>query len=178
MYAESSCMGLNLVISLTCYTIPMITTILSDFSFVILFPMDRNYKGVLNQSHKELIKKYGEDYSFFQYFSINKELLDLFKSIGKSIYIFTSDKIQDRKGVRMILDPIVTKIISAKDYALDKANSEAYTVVAGKISKKTNEILYIDDKELNITAARMSGMNVIQYGLFDEFKKRLEEEFE
>ena len=89
----------------------MITTILSDFSRVILNPKDKNYKGTLNGLNKELLEKEVK-YLFFNYFEFNKEILNLYIQLKEkySINVFTTGTIQNRLEIRQIM--ILSLIIS------------------------------------------------------------------
>lgn len=142
----------------------MITTILSDFSRVILNPKDSNYKGTLNGLHKELLVK-DKNYPFFKYFEFNDEILNLYRQLKTkySINIFTSGTIQNRPEVRKIIDPIFDNIYTAKDFDLDKKQPEAYLFIAKKLNKNPSEIIFIDDQQTNINAARQAELNTILY---------------
>ena len=154
----------------------MITTILSDFSRVILNPKDKNYKGTLNGLHKTLSEK-NMNYSFFDYFEFNDEMLNLYRElrIKYSVSVFTTGTIQNRPEVRQIIDPIFDHIYTAKDYGLDKKQSDAYLFIANKLNKKTNEILFVDDQASNIEGARKAGLNTLLYTTFQETVYKLKE---
>jgi FMN phosphatase YigB (HAD superfamily) len=138
----------------------MITAILSDFSRVIVFPKDKNYKGALNYLHFKLTEKYG-DYDFYDYFKFNEELLDYYQSLkGKcSLNIFTTGVFQDHPQARQRLEPIFDNIFSAYKSKLDKSNPSSYLYIAKKLGKKSFEILFIDDKKEFIKAARKAGLS-------------------
>lgn len=143
----------------------MITTVVSDFSRVLLFPKDETYTGGLNALNNKLLQEFGELYKFLDYFKINEELLDVYKELREKfpIYIFTTDVIQNRPEVRTILDPIVTGIFSAKDFNLNKKAPESYTFIAQKIMRVPEQIVYIDDTIANLDAAKKAGMHVLKY---------------
>ncbi|MDO8609023.1 MAG: HAD-IA family hydrolase [bacterium] len=142
----------------------MITTILSDFSRVILNPKDKNYKGTLNGLNKELSEK-NTNYIFFDYFEFNDEILNLYCKLKTkySVNVFTTGTIQNKSEVRKVIDPIFEQIFTAKDFSLDKKQPEAYLFIAKKLNKKPNEILFIDDQEENIVAAQKAGWNTLLY---------------
>lgn len=142
----------------------MIITILSDFSRVILFPKDKNYKGTLNGLYKELENK-KIPYDFFDYFEFNEDILKLYKQLKNkySINIFTTGTIQNTNEVKQKLDNIFDNIFSAEQYGLDKGNPDSYKFIAKKLGKPTNQILYIDDQEKNIKAAKNAGMLTYLY---------------
>lgn len=151
----------------------MISTILSDFSWVIAFAKDVSYKDALNRLHFELTKEVG-DYNFYDYFKFNEELLDFYSSLkGKySLNILTTGVLQNHPQVRKKLEPIFNNIFSTYDNELEKTNPESYLFLAKKLGKKPSEILFIDDKEEFINAATEAGLNTIQYkNNQDLFKK-------
>jgi len=154
----------------------MITTILSDFSRVILNPKDKNYTGTLNGLHKELSEK-NENYPFFDYFEFNDEILNVYRQLKTkySVNIFTTGTIQNTPEVRQVIDPIFEHIYTAKDFGLDKKQPEAYLFIAKKLNKKPSEILFIDDQQANIDAAKKAGLNTILYTDFQETINLLKE---
>ncbi len=156
----------------------MITTILSDFSRVILNPKDKNYNGTLNGLHKELSVK-EENYPFFNHFEFNDEVLNLYRHLKTkySVNVFTTGTIQNRPEVRLVIDPIFEHIYTAKDFGLDKKLPEAYLFIANKLNKKPGEILFIDDQEKNIEAAKKAVLNTILYTDFQKTVNLLKEEY-
>ncbi len=152
----------------------MITTILSDFSFVILFPKDKDYHGKLNDLNTTLTNKLGK-YVFFEYFELNSTLLEFYKLLKKSysINIFTSGDIQNNESVRKIIDPIFENVYTAKDFNLNKNDPQAYKIIAQKLNKKPNEIIFIDDQEENIQAAKEAGLKTALYKDLEQLKFEL-----
>lgn len=148
--------------------------IVTDFSKVLLFPKDKNYHGSLNGLYKEIREK--EDFSFFDYFEINQELLDFLKTLIEKyeLSIFTSNIIQNDKALKPILEPIFKNIISAnEDIGISKKEKESYMALAKKVSANLEEILYIDDSKKNIKAASEAGLKTIQYKNNEELIKKL-----
>ena len=143
----------------------MITTIISDFSRVLLFPADKTYTGSLNDLHKKLTKEKGDHYDFFTYFILNEELFATFKNLNGQypIYIFTTDTIQERKEIRNMLDIVVSDIFVANHHNLKKNQEESYHFIANKLQKLPQAFLYIDDVEANTQAAIRAGMKALQY---------------
>src|SRR3990167_1027893 len=140
----------------------MITTILSDFSRVILFPKDKNYKGTLNGLYGEALEN-NQPFNFFDCFEFNEGILNLYISLKKkySINIFTSGII-----------PIFDNIFTAADFGLSKKQPEAYLFIANKLNKDPEEIIYIDDKLDNCKVAEKAGMKTIHYEKFTKFKNQ------
>lgn len=141
----------------------MITTLLFDFSRVLLFSKDAEYKGMLNSLHSENSKK--PDYRFFDYFELNEELLDYLEKIKDrfSFYIFTTGTIQNVAEVRERTDPIFKRVFAAAEVKVSKKESEAYLKIAKEMGKNPNEILFIDDTKENVKAAKEAGLKTIHY---------------
>ena len=152
----------------------MITTIISDFSRVLLFPKDHKYTGSLNDLHKKLINEKGETYDFFKHFQFNEELFAIYKNLNGTypIYIFTTDTIQERAEIRKLLDSVVADIFIANHHNLKKDQADAYLFIANKLQKMPQTFLYIDDIEENVKAAQEAGMSAILY----KNNKQLQEE--
>lgn len=143
----------------------MYTTILSDFSRVIIKAKDKSYLGALNPVHRELTAKFGEQYDVFEYFELNTKLLDFYKSLKSkySLNLFTTDVIQNHPLVRPQLELVFENIFSANDHNLHKKDSAAYLFVVDKLKTQPENVIYIDDQMGNIEAAKKAGMTTIHY---------------
>lgn len=141
----------------------MIKAILSDFSRVLLLPLDESYSGGLNALHKELLA--GGDYDFWQHFKVNDELLTVYREYQKGIEIaiLTEGHIQDYPPVKERLAGIFNHIFSATDIGLKKDDPQIYVLAAAKLGIIPDQIMYIDDRQKNVDAAKQAGMNVHQY---------------
>jgi HAD superfamily hydrolase (TIGR01509 family) len=53
--------------------------------------------------------------------------------------------------------------LSGEDYNLSKTDPQAYEFIAKKLGKQPSEILYIDDQENNIEAARLAGLQTLHF---------------
>lgn len=159
----------------------MITTILSDFSWVIVFPKDKKYKGALNHLHFKLSEEIG-DYDFYDYFKFNKEILDFYQFLKDkysiSLNIFTTGVLQNHPQAKQKLEPIFDNIFSAYDTDLEKTNPDSYLSIAKKLGKDPSEILFIDDKEEFIKAARKADLNVLLYENLMSLKKSIRKSLE
>ncbi len=142
----------------------MIKAFLCDFSRVLLFPKDREYKGSLNGLYDDLLQTLGA-YDFFSYFDLNRELLEIFREMKNKfpMYILTTDKIQDVPDVRKIIDPVFDNVFSAKNFALSKTDKKLYLEVAELLGYQPKEMIYIDDTAANLSAAKSAGMTVFHY---------------
>jgi HAD superfamily hydrolase (TIGR01509 family) len=153
----------------------MFKAVVSDFSRVLLFPKDKNYSGSLNALHKELSQQ--EGYNPLDHFELNTQLLDLYKSLKEKtpIYIFTSDAIQDAPEFKQYLDPVFAGILSDKKMNTDKKIPEAYKLFAAQLQLSPDEILYIDDANENIEAAKTAGLHTFLYAGYEELSQQITE---
>ena len=135
------------------------TTILSDFSRVIIKPKDKNYSGALNPIHRELTEKFGQSYNLFDHFEINDRLLDFYKSLkaNYSINLFTTDIIQNHPQIRPELEGVFENIFAANDLGLNKKEPAAYLFLCKKMDVRPASVIYIDDQLGNIEAAKAAG---------------------
>jgi len=129
----------------------MVTTILCDFARVILFPKDTSYLGRLDQHAGT--------------FSLNDELLVYFRSLkGKiSMNIFSSGKNYETPEIKKQLDPIFDHMFNTGDLNVHKTDPVAYTIIAQKLNKKPEEMVFIDDLAENVEAAKTAGLQGIVY---------------
>ncbi|MBN1263099.1 MAG: HAD-IA family hydrolase [Candidatus Pacebacteria bacterium] len=152
----------------------MIKSLLSDFSWTILFPKDKNYQGTLNSLHDQLLKKHGPDYQFFDYFRLDQKLLDFYQSLNlDSLNIFTSGQVQNHSQVKKVLKPIFGYIFSAEVLGAGKTDPASFTLVAEKLNLKLKEILFIDDQEKYIEAAKKAGLVTILYRGIKDLKVKI-----
>lgn len=141
----------------------MITTLLFDFSRVLLDVKDKSYRGFLNDLHRKMSQR--SDYNFFDYFKLNEKLLKFLETIKNkySLYIFTTGSVQNIPDVRKRIDPIFRKIYSTEELALNKKDPQSYLFIAKDLNKNPNEILFTDDQSENIKTARIAGLMTIQF---------------
>src|SRR6266705_1940087 len=104
----------------------MIKAILFDFSRVLLFPKKGTVIESLNGHHREMSKQ--KDYKFFDHFELNEELLEFLEKIKDkyTLYIFTSETIQETPEVALRIEKIFKKVFSGLRMGLDKKGSESY----------------------------------------------------
>jgi FMN phosphatase YigB (HAD superfamily) len=133
--------------------LPSISTLLFDFSGVLLFAKDPNYHGTLNQLHQNLSQS--KDYNFFDHFQLNQELLNYLNNIKNlmPLYIFTTGDIQNTPEIRQKIDPIFTRIFSSLDLTLLKSDPQAYLKISQEITHPPEKILFIDDRQSFLDAA-------------------------
>ncbi len=138
----------------------MIQAIISDFSFTILFPKDESIT-LLNTFHAE----HKEDvwYKILDYFTINKDILEIYKNFNWKKYIFTTRHIQEEPEIQKEISWIFDWTFIASELNISKFGKQSYTFLAKEIWLSPENILFIDDSEKNIQAARDTDMQVFLY---------------
>jgi FMN phosphatase YigB (HAD superfamily) len=127
----------------------------SDFSRTLLFVKDSQYKGTLNGLYKELSST--GSFEFWDYFELNKPLLNVYKSLNPSIkkYIFTTGKIQNDSNLLPYLSEVFDGILTVDDVGgLEKSNPMAYVQLVKILENEPDEVVFVDDEINNITARK------------------------
>lgn len=140
----------------------MTKVIVTDFSRVLLFPVDEAYDGGLNNLNNRLAEQ-NPDYDFKKYFKLNHELLDYYASSKVPVYIFTSETIQEHPAIKDELLGVFAGVFSAKHLGVSKTDVGAYKRIAQEVNAQTTEIVYVDDNEANVAAANDAGCDGILY---------------
>ncbi|MFC1649414.1 HAD-IA family hydrolase [Patescibacteria group bacterium] len=157
------------------------SVILMDLGKVILYSKEK-LPGKMNPRHKELLRTKGEDYPFFDYFGVNKKLLELLADIKGDfgIYMITEGTIQNHPPLREKLESAFDfeKVISTGALGLDKKKTEAYEYVVQELGVEPSEILFVDDSPDNIKAASEVGLQVIQSASEDQVISETKEKLE
>lgn len=151
----------------------MVTTLLFDFSRVLLDVKEKNYTGFLNDLHREKSKQSG--YRFFDYFELNGELLSFLETIKDKypLYIFTTGSVQNVPDVRKRIDLIFKKIYSSEELDLNKKDPKSYLFIAKDLNKSSSEILFTDDQLENIKSAETAGLTAIHFQNTKQFISEL-----
>ncbi|OGM29530.1 hypothetical protein A2630_00870 [Candidatus Woesebacteria bacterium RIFCSPHIGHO2_01_FULL_44_10] len=141
----------------------MIRALITDVSRVLLFPKDRTYTGSLNDLYKEESLK--PNYKFFNYFELNEELLKFYKSLkGRvDVHILTSDIIQDAPELKPFWKDVIGKIFSASKMNTHKSTPDAYEKVIKELNLAPHEVIYVDDSNENLEAAKKVGLQTVLY---------------
>lgn len=156
----------------------MIRAIISDFSRVLIFPKNEDYKGSLNELHRNL--SVTENYNLSHHFQLNTELIEYFQTIRSKydLFIFTTETLHEEKELQSIINDIFTKIYSALRMGWSKKEPKAYLAIADDLNLSPDELLFIDDTKGNTDAAHEAGLHTIHYisnqQLFAELKSYLE----
>ncbi|MBU0576278.1 hypothetical protein KJ707_01235 [Patescibacteria group bacterium] len=119
----------------------MITALVVDFSWVLAFP---GSTGGLELNH---------------------ELIDFVKSNQSKIrsYIFSASSIVTLDKIKPQLIPPFVEIFSSKELGLYKHQPDSYRQLAKIIDTLPNQILFTDDKELNVEAAKIAGLQTFLF---------------
>lgn len=154
----------------------MITTLITDFSKVLLFVKDKAFGGKLNALNKRLTEEMG-DYPFFDYFRLNTELLDFYSLLKKrhsiSLHIFTTGTIQEKEQLQPFLQPLFSTVFSANSMGVSKEEPQSYVELAKKIGAKPQEVIYVDDQQANCDAAKKAGINTVLYSNNETVQKEI-----
>lgn len=151
----------------------MVTTLIFDFSRVLLNVKDKKCTGFLNTLHKEMSSN--PNYEFFDYFELNEELLKFLEKIKDKypLYIFTTGSVQNVPEVRKRIDPVFRKIYSSEELDLNKKDPQSYLFVAKDLGKSPDEILFTDDQLENVKAADTAGLTTVQFESNEQFVSEL-----
>lgn len=140
----------------------MIQAVVTDFSRVLLFPLDPSYSGGLNELNNRLLQS-DPDYDFWSLFTLNEQLLGYYAALDLPVYVFTSETIQEHKAVVNKLQGAFSGIFSAKHLGVAKTDKQAYERLSIELGITTDGILYIDDNKDNVAAAKSAGCITVLY---------------
>lgn len=142
----------------------MIKAILSDFSRTVCFPTDPEYSGSLNDLHDKL--KNSESYTIWDHYSLNDELLAYYGELRKQydVYLFTTRYLQEWPEIKEKISSVFKKIYSvAADNLPGKKDPQAYIQIATDLGLSTESILFIDDDDENLEAAKQAGVLTVRF---------------
>lgn len=127
-----------------------------DFSRVILFPKS-DHTGSLNKLYKKLTEN--GPINFYDEYYLNEELLDFLVSIKDKFHlvVFTSGELHEHKDMKSKIQ-VFEKFIKSTEIGLEKHDPDAYRKLAEVLSTETKNMIFIDDNEENILAAREAGL--------------------
>ncbi|MEP7167226.1 MAG: HAD-IA family hydrolase [Candidatus Woesebacteria bacterium] len=141
-----------------------ITTVIFDFSRVLLYPKDPQYAGKLNDLYKDVKTK--APFLFFDHFTLDNTLLDWLETKKNTVKLclYTSEIIQNDPAIFPRLEQTFDKnIFSAEDFGWSKRNPENYLDLAKKIEVLPENIVFVDDTIENVKAAQGAGLTTIQF---------------
>jgi HAD superfamily hydrolase (TIGR01549 family) len=147
--------------------------LLFDFSQTLFFSKNRVDQRTLNTQHRG--HSTSQDYSVFDYFEFNQELLDFAGSLKDQyqLYIFTSGTMATE--VPELRDYLTDfkKVYSGSQMGLSKQHPDSYKAVAKDIGLPPAEIVFIDDSQANCDAAQEAGLKTIRYTSNEEVMRKL-----
>jgi HAD superfamily hydrolase (TIGR01509 family) len=151
----------------------MIKAWLFDLSRTILFPKDKAYLGELNKLHKDLLPK--PNYDFSAHFQLDEDLLGFLATQKDKykLYIFTSGSIQEASQIKSRLLEVFDDVFSAETIGLTKKDPESYRKISDMLGLTPDEVIFVDDSQENVSAAKTAGMNGVVYREFEELKKEI-----
>ena len=126
----------------------MITTLIFDFSRVLIFSKDRSFSGSLNKILKT-IQQSTKKITVLDHYVLNTDLLEYADSLklDYNLYIFTLGRLHEPKEIKKHIDPIFKKIFNAIDLNFSKEDPESYKSIANMIGEKPESIIFIDDDQ-------------------------------
>ncbi len=141
----------------------MVKAIVFDLARTLLFPKDKTWEKGVNDLYGKVANTPG--FKFFDYFEVSGELSEYIKSLQGSlpVYMFTSEFIQNDPAIKDDLSLMFKKIYSAAEMGVSKKDPAAYKSIAEDIGVDTSEVLFVDDSAGNVEAARVAGMQTVQY---------------
>ena len=117
----------------------MVTTIVSDFSYVLAIPKETGWE-------------------------INQKLLDYYLELESkqiTVAIYSASAAVSQIDIKNKLGTF--KIFSSLELNLSKSDREGYRKIAEKLGKKPEEVVFVDDQLVNVEAAREAGMQIVYY---------------
>lgn len=140
----------------------MNSVLLVDFSRTLLFPKDTFYTGSTNEFYRSV--KSSPNFNFFKYFSLNSALFSYLEKLSDNykLYLYTSETIQEDPALKESLS-FFKQVFSAKRLGTDKKLPDGYKKIASILKRRPEEIIFIDDSEDNIAAAKSAGLQTIRY---------------
>jgi HAD superfamily hydrolase (TIGR01509 family) len=134
--------------------------LVSDFSRVLLFPKDTSYAGGLNRLYDQILAN-KEDFN--DYFKLNDILLKDIEELDIEKYIFTTGKVQNAEFIKHKLDMVFKDIFNVPMIGFKKTDKNAYLKLCEELDLKPSQVMFIDDTEENINAAKEAGLHAVVY---------------
>ncbi len=153
----------------------MIKVILSDLSRTFLFVKDESWTETLNRLYSKLEKE-NPDYNFWDYFYIDREYLELMRTLKSkySINMFTAGYIQNHLELKNLFTPVFENIFNEESVGYTKNDAEAYKTIAQRLNVNPQEILFIDDDHKYCQSAIGAGLQVFEMTGFQSLKSYLQ----
>ncbi len=157
-----------------------VSTLLFDFSRVLLHTKDSSYAGKLNDLYRSERSK--PTFQFFELFTMDGELLNWLgmQKDRVKLALYTSEMIQKDPSILPKLTEVFGgNIFSGAELGLSKASSQDYIVLCSKLGVEPKTVIFVDGTMGNIRAALDAGLQAIQFfsreQIITELSKRIEE---
>ena len=128
----------------------MVTTILSDFSYVLATLKEDNWE-------------------------IDQKLLDYYLELESkqiTVAVYSASEAVSQADIKNNLGAI--KIFSSKELNLSKTDPESYRKITKTLGKKPEEVVFVDDRLANIEAAREAGLQIVYHTSTEDTIKKLQ----
>lgn len=114
----------------------------------------------------------------FEKIYVNNSVLNLAKELKKKGYrimILSNESVQgmNDKKTKFKLNEIFEKIYNSAEIGIAKPDSRIFEYLINDLNLTPENILFIDDWDMNIDAAKKSGMQAIQFHNAEELEKNL-----
>ena len=115
-------------------------------------------------------------YSFFE---LNLEVIEFAKEVSKKVQTLlltknTPEQVEDTEK-KLSFKKYFKNIINTWELRLPKASKETIKFILNKFKVQPEEVIYVDDQEINLVAAKELGVHTILYQNFEQFKEEIEE---
>jgi FMN phosphatase YigB (HAD superfamily) len=149
-----------------------VSALVIDFSRVLIFASAEVES--LNLHHQELAAVAG--YRVLDHFRLNNELLDYLRIFDAKwpVVLFTSGRLHALPEIAPRIEGIFKRIMTVEDLGYEKNQPEAYLALAYRIGRTPQELLFVDDQQRNLEAAKVAGYMTHQYSTNSELIKLLE----
>lgn len=135
------------------------------------------YKAIVNKSTHPITVADLEKLHYEKIY-IDNSVLNLVKELkkkGHRIMILSNESLEGMsdKKKKFQLDQIFEKIYNSAEIGLAKPDNRIFEYVIKDLNNASEDILFIDDWDINIDAAKKSGMQAIQFSTVGELEKNL-----
>jgi len=117
------------------------------------------------------------EYEVLDYFYLNKDLIKYLESIKNrvEIYLFSDGALHAVTELENRVQHLFKQTVTAEELGLKKSDPQAHRELLKKLKVSADETIFVDDKDKNIAAARVAGMQAVQFIDNDQIIPRLEQ---
>lgn len=112
-------------------------------------------------------------FSDYQKFERNNSLLEYLQKLKSkyNLYLFTAGTLYQKPEFIKIIEKTFLKVFTESDIGFLKSDPRSYLALSERINTPVSEILFVDDKIENVSAATNAGLSAIQYISNDQLLK-------